>query len=115
MTLQEAEEIKQLFLSMAPESHYYIHPIFKDSNGIVKYSASLFTGPENSSMKIAVLSISTLIGSHSNDEVIVELFIGDNSYRFLHNPELCKEIIKRFVPIKKVELGNLKIQSQLLS
>lgn len=106
MTLQEAEEIKQLFLSRAPESHYLIPPIFNAYNGIVNYSANLFTGPEDLSMKVGGLSITTMIGPHSNREIIAELFIGDNSYRFLHNPGFCKEIIERFIPQTHLKLSS---------
>ena len=114
MTIQEAEEIKQLFLSKAPESHYYIPPIFNPYNGVVNYSAGLFTGYEDTSIKIAGLSISTMIGPQSNGEIVVELFIHDNSYRFLHNPELCKEIIERFIPIQNARLGEYHIQQTQL-
>lgn len=95
MTLKNTEELKELFLSKAPDSHYYIVPAQKNYKGTIDYQAFLFNGSGKEAEKLASLVI-TAYDEWGN--TIVEIYIGNNRYIFSENPNFCKEIINRFVP-----------------
>jgi hypothetical protein len=93
MDLQEASEIRELFLSKAPKGYYLTSPNIT-YNGIIHGGEKLFDGESGNATMVASLLIKAIDGG----KVSVTLFQGDNSYEFLDSPELCKELIQRFTP-----------------
>lgn len=93
MTLTEASEIRTLFLSKAPKEYYLTVPNIT-LHGMIHGGERLFDGVSDKSMMIASIGIKAIDG----DRTSVTLYIGFNSYEFIDSPELCKELIERFVP-----------------
>ena len=101
MTIQEVTQIVDLFKSKAPAPYYLESP--KLNMGCMKYSGiSLFTGSGDKDEKVASLDIRGIDG----EICTVYLLIGWNRYEFMENPDLCLELIDRFVP-------NLHIQPKI--
>ena len=82
----------------------YDHPIIGGTIPGVKYGGiSIFDGPDMKSQKIASL------GYEGNGEVFqATLNIGWNEYKFIENPELCIELINRFVQVPQKPIPSLQ-------
>jgi hypothetical protein len=78
----------------------YDHPIIGGRIQGLKYGGiSIFDGPDGDAQKVASL------GYEGNGEVFqATLNIGWNEYKFIENPELCIELIKRYVIIPQKQI-----------
>jgi hypothetical protein len=82
----------------------YDHPIIGGTIPGVKHGAlSIFDGTDGDAQKIASL------GYEGNGEVFqATLIIGWNEYKFIENPELCIELINRFVQVPQKQIPSLQ-------
>jgi hypothetical protein len=101
MTFQEVEQIRNAFLSKAPDSYYLHHPNL-DIRGFKYGGVSLFNGSTDHSEKVASFSVKAVDGQRMSVTLIIEW----NSYEFIDEPELCIELIERFVPSFREQLAN---------
>lgn len=101
MTLQEVEEIRACFHSKAPKE-YYMNAANIECNGVKYGGAHLFDGLFDNSKKLASLQVKAI----DSENMSVTLFIGWNMYEFIELPNLCVELINRFVPVIQPELSS---------
>lgn len=92
MTLQEAEALRNLFLSKAPKEYYIESPVLAH-RGTRHGGLSLFDGTFDSSTKVASLAFREL-----NGNIEVTLYLGWDEYKFIENTEICKNIIQDYIP-----------------
>jgi hypothetical protein len=89
MNITDANKIREKFLSKAPAEYYYHHAEMWKRKGI-----SLFNSTNNDGVKIASLSIFSV-----EDKNLVSLWIGESEFHFREYPELCLEIIEKYIPV----------------
>jgi hypothetical protein len=102
MTFQEVEQIRNAFLSKAPDRYYLHHPTISDRQGLKHGGVSLFNGSTDHSEKVASFSVKAVDGQRMSVTLIIEW----NSYEFMEEHELCIELIERFVPSFREQLAN---------
>lgn len=109
MTKQQAEELLTHFVNKAATpGSLMAHSKIVDNHGLSHGGYSIFDGEQDDSKKIASIAIkSNLVDDISS----VTLYIGNNQYEFIDNPEFCKEVMDRFV--KKPEKKILKLNLDL--
>jgi hypothetical protein len=97
MNLEQVTAIIEAFKARVGEQLelLYVHPVIGGTIPGVKHGAlSIFDGPDGDSQKIASL------GYEGNGEVFqATLIIGWNEFKFIETPELCVEMINRFVVV----------------
>jgi len=93
------DQITSIFLAFngkveGREELLYTHPVINGRDGVKHGALSIFDGTGDNAQKIASL------GYEGNGEVFqATLNIGWNEFKFIENPELCIELINRFVQI----------------
>lgn len=93
MTIQEVNQIVELFKSKAPAPYYLESPKL-EMHGIKYSGISLFTSSGDNAKPVASLDIRVIDGERCS----VHLLIGWNRHEFMENPDLCLELINRFIP-----------------
>lgn len=102
MNLQEMESIAQAFKDRVKgrEELLYTMPNISFREGIVNGGLCIFDGPGDKAEKVASLLL------EGNGEIfLARLYIGLNSYEFIDNPQLCIELINRFVNTPLNQIG----------
>jgi len=102
MNLEQITSIVEAFKSKVgtQKELLYDHPIIGGRIPGIKYAGiSIFDGPDGDSQKIA-----SLMYEGNGDVFQATLIIGWNEYKFIENPELCIELIKRYVIIPQKQI-----------
>ena len=98
MELSQAESLYNIFKSKAPEAYFIdAKPLVMGS--VTHKSVSLFDGIEGDAKKVASLGIKAISIPGDTTGCIVTLYVGNNEFEFVDNPELCEELINRFVKL----------------
>jgi hypothetical protein len=95
MNITDANKIREKFLSKAPAEYYYHHIEQnhdikqKGYSGITLFNSKNFDGKQ----------ISSIGFSSDDDNILVMMWIGSNLFNFVDYPELCLEIIEKYIPV----------------